>query len=78
MAGFSTTSMRHVGMNRVAIKEAIKSKLIIGQQYLIISDKEPLEDKRKRDFVRYNLVSLGRNTVVFEYKNGQKETSSCK
>ena len=74
MAGFRTDSMRHVGMNRVAIKEAIKSKLIIGQQYRYKSGRDCTEDKRYNNFTSCKLLSFGRNVAVFEESDGRIET----
>lgn len=72
MADNRTTSMRHVGMSREAAKEAVLTKLAIGQQYrLKSSHKDPEE---KGGFARCKLTDLSRNFAVFEHKDGTKET----
>lgn len=70
--GLHNTSMRHVGMNREAAKEAVQSRMYIGQQYLLKSQHEGVE--KKNGFARCKLVSFSRNAAIFEHKNGTKET----
>lgn len=66
------TSMCHVGMNREAAKEAVQSKLKIGQQYLVKSQHEGVE--KKDGLVRCKLVLFGKNAAVFEHRNSTKES----
>lgn len=73
MADHRTTSMCHVGMNREAVKEAVKSRLVTGQQYQLKSGREHIEDKRSNNFVCCKLEYFSRNAAVFEHKDGTKE-----
>lgn len=71
MTGFSTTSMRHVGMNREDIKAAVLQQLIIGQQYVLKSvnatpNDEPVD-------ARCTLIGLSKNVAAFKHKDGTKE-----
>lgn len=45
--GLHNTSMRHVGMDREAAKEVVKSRMYIGQQYLLKSRNEGVEKKKR-------------------------------
>ena len=74
MADHRTVSMCHVGMTREAVKEAVKSRLSIGQQYQLKSGRDHTEDKRCNNIVRCKLESFSRNAAVFECKDGTKET----
>ena len=74
MADHRTTRMRHVGMNREAVKEAVKSRLVIGQQYQLKSGKDHTEDKRCNNFVCCKLEYFSRNSAVFENTDGTKES----
>lgn len=66
------TSMRHVGMNRESTREVVQSLYKIGQQYLLKSRHEGVE--MKDGFARCKLVLFSRNAVVFEHRNGTKES----
>ncbi len=66
------TSMRHVGVNRDAVREAAKKKLVIGQQYKLKSLVEDAEDAS--GLVKCKLIQLSKNFVVFQHQNGTKET----
>ena len=66
MTEFRTDSMRHIGMNRDAIREAVKSRLVIGQQYVMENGRDVAEDERKRVTVRCRLISFSRNVAVFK------------
>lgn len=74
MADHRTTYMRHVGMTREAMKEVVKSRLIIGQQYQLKSGRDDPEDKRCNNIVHCKLISFSRNAAVFEHGDGTKET----
>ena len=74
MTGFRTDSMRHVGMNRADIKENVKGKLTIGEQYRYKSGRDSSEDKRYNKFVSCKLLSFSRNAAVFEESDGRIET----
>jgi len=65
------TSMRHVGMNRDAMREAVQSQMTVGQSYNV---KSKHETESKDGFVRCRLVSFSKNAAVFEHKNGTKES----
>lgn len=68
MAGFKTTSMRHVGMSGEDIKKAVLSRLIVGKKYKVNSK------HYEEDTTECKLVEFSRNVVVFEHKNGTKES----
>ena len=68
MTGISTTSMRHVGMNKEAMKEAVLSKLAIGQQYYINSVHDGYEN------VKVRLVDFSKRFAVFQHQNGTTES----
>lgn len=68
MTGTKITSMRHVGMNKEAMKEAVLAKLAIGQQYYIDSVHEGYGN------VRVRLVSFSKRFAVFQHKNGTTES----
>ena len=68
MTGVKATSMRHIGMNQKAIKEAVLSKLAIGQQYYVKSVHEGYESAQCK------LVDLSTKVAVFEHKNGTTES----
>lgn len=74
MADHRTTSMRHIGMTRDAMKEAVKSRLTVGQQYQLKSGRDDSEDKRRNNIVCCKLISFSRNTAEFEHEDGTKET----
>ena len=71
MARYRETSMRHVGMNREAIRTAVKNRLSIGQQYLVESSRDLEEDGRKAKKCRFVLESYSRNFAVFRH-SGKK------
>lgn len=72
MTGFRTDSMRHVGMNRADIKEAVLQKLVIGQQYVLKSVNATPNDGPVD--ARCTLAELNRNMAVFKHKDGTRET----
>lgn len=75
MTGFKTTSMRHIGMTRADIKEAILEKLSIGQQYRVNSLHANSDSKTSvGENVFARLVDLRRNVAVFQLKNGTTES----
>ena len=67
MAEHRTTAMCHVGMNRDAVREAVKNKLIIGQQYMMEVNRDIENDKKKKPQIRCELVSFSQNTAVFKH-----------
>lgn len=69
-----TTSMKHVGMTRDAMREAVKVRLHIGQQYQIQSGRDNAEDKRKNSITRCKLLYFSKNTAAFEDGDGSMET----
>ena len=70
--GLYNTSMCSVGMNRVAIKDAVLQKLVIGQQYRIRSVSATPNDEGK--VVKCRLTDISRNMAVFLHKNGTSES----
>lgn len=68
MTGISATSMRHMGMNAEAMKEAVLCNMGIGQQYRIKSTHEGY------GVVKCTLVELSNKVAVFEHKNGTRES----
>lgn len=72
--GIRATSMKHVGMTRDAMKEAVKGRLHIGQQYQLQSGRDNSEDKRKNNRTRCKLLYFSRNAAVFEDGDGGTET----
>ena len=66
------TSMCHIGMNREAARDAVQSKLIIGQQYQLKSINATNTDKPVTAVCE--LMSFGRNSAIFKHRNGTLET----
>ena len=67
MARHRESSMQHVGMNKGAIRTAVKNRLSIGQQYLVESSRDLEEDGRKAKRCRFVLESYSRNFAVFRH-----------
>jgi len=68
MTGISATSMRHMGMNAEAMKEAVLCNMAIGQQYRVQSLHEGYGT------VKCTLVDLSKKVAVFEHKNETRES----
>lgn len=65
-------SMKHVGMNREAMKKAVIGRLGIGQQYTLRSvNKDP---DGNGHIVKCKLVELSTHVAVFRHKNGTNES----
>lgn len=75
MTGMKATSMRHVGMNRADMREAVKKRLAIGQQYMIEDRRGIKEDCKKTEYTRCTLMGFGRNFAVFCH-TGKKITET--
>ena len=71
MTGFKTTSMRHVGMTREAMREAVMKRLTIGQQYMIEDRRGIKEDCKKTEYTRCTLTGFSRNFAVFCHAGGK-------
>lgn len=69
-----TTSMKHVGMTRDAMRDAVKGRLSVGQQYRMQSGRDNSEDKRRNNPTRCKLLYFSRNAAVFEHGDGATET----
>lgn len=70
--GLHNTSMSHVGMNREAVREAIQSKLVIGQKYQLKSVNATKDDKAVAAVCE--LMSFGKNSAIFKHRNGTLES----
>lgn len=68
----NSESMRHVGMNRNAMKEAVLQKLGLGQQYRLKSIHATPNDNPVD--ARCKLVEISENVAVFKHKNGYTES----
>ena len=69
-----TTSMRHVGMNREAMREIVEGQLQIEQQYILQSERETAKDERCKGFVRCKLMSFGKRIAVFKHQDDTMES----
>lgn len=65
-------SMRHIGMSRDSIKEAVLQKLDIGQQYRLKSVNATPNDNPAD--AKCRLIELSKNAAVFLHKNGTTES----
>ena len=68
----NSESMRHIGMNRESMKEAVLQKVGIGQKYRLKSihatpNDNPVDAKCK-------LIEISANVAVFMHKNGYTES----
>lgn len=72
LIGARSESMRHVGMNRADMKEAVLQKLVIGQQYILKSVNATPNDGPVD--ARCTLIELGKNMAIFKHRNGTRET----
>lgn len=72
LIGARSESMRHVGMNRADMKEAVLKKLVIGQQYILKSVNATSNDGPVD--ARCTLAEINRNMAVFKHKDGTRET----
>lgn len=69
--GLHSTSVWHVGIEKIVMTEAVLKKLAIGQQYRLQSVSATANDNAVT--VKCRLVELCRNFAVFKHKNGYTE-----
>jgi len=72
MTGFSTTSMRNVGMKREDIRNAVKDMLVIGQQYVMESDRDIDLAKTMMMALIHDIVEIDAGDTYAYDTNGQK------
>lgn len=65
-------SMRHIGMNRDATRDAVQKKLILGQKYRLKSINATSGDTPKE--VVCELLMYNNSMVVFKHRNGTLES----
>lgn len=65
-------SMRHIGMNRDATRDAVQKKLILGQKYRLKSVNATSNDNPAD--AKCRLIELSKNAAVFLHKNGTTES----
>ena len=70
--GLHKESMVHLGMNRMAMKEAALQNLTIGQQYRLQSASATQNDNTVT--AKCQLMELCKNFAVFKHKNGYTES----
>lgn len=70
--GLHKESMVHLGMNRMAMKEAALQNLAIGQQYRLQSVSATQNDNTVT--AKCQLMELCKNFAVFKHKNGYTES----
>lgn len=72
MNNFRATSMRHVGMTEQSIRDIVKKKLAIGQQYRIRTVRTRIDEKD--ELVRAKCVDISTHVVTFKHRDGTRES----